>query len=215
MVPGNQGHCGPNERDYGQVLPSECPGCRSRALRLVERRSGVPLLRLLGLGGCWQIRCAQCAWAQDIPAREVGGLRRLCVLAADYAAGRLRREDLAEAIANCGLTTVDAILARGAVWTCSACGEEVPASLAACWNCEAPQPPGVAPEPDAEEMADDEPPSRQDPLLGHALYEIRTEREESEAEAGDANRPAPEPGRHPAPDSRSAAKPNPTPRGPR
>jgi len=93
---------------------------------------------------------------------------------------------------------VDRILARGAAWTCSACGERVPASLAACWNCEAPQPPGAVAEP-GEETTDDGPPSRLDPLFGHALHEIRTEREDPEA-AVDRDLtagPKPTPGRRP------------------
>lgn len=164
-----------HETDHGPVLPSECPGCRCRALRLIERRSAYPLLRFAGVGGCWLIRCAECSWTLDVPKAEAAGLRRLCALAADFRAGRLSQAALTEAIRTCGLASVDKVQARGATWTCAACGEAVPTTLDACWNCETPKP-GLSDADGAEPAAADIP-SPRDPLFGYALAAVQTEEE--------------------------------------
>ena len=131
------------ERNFGTCLAGICPHCEQLAeFKLRELGAGlavfgVPISRV---SLTYDLVCSLCGHQQDFKEMQLAKAEQAKEIYRKLKAGELSAEDYLKQMEELNFPAFRALQKAAAKWACAVCGEDVPASINACWNCDSPRP---------------------------------------------------------------------------
>lgn len=123
--------------DLGPFLLLPCTRCD--AARWFHLRPHSAFAQLFGFSlfkpTAYSLHCEECEFAIDLSEADSRKALEFLPVVRDRAAGLIQESEFIAKLTAAGFRFLAEISAANTNWKCPGCGEEVPGSMTACWNC--------------------------------------------------------------------------------